>query len=172
MSWVLRYVPRVKRIVMRMLPTYEGYSDFDDMLSCGVLGLMDAVEKYDISREVKFEHYAATRIRGEIIDNIRKQDWAPSSLRRKIKQISDAYIELENKLMRSATDYEVAEYLDMDEKELNKILGQTQMFNIVHFEKMMQDNSAWENVIRSDDESFEDVIEKKETIEGFRSLYR
>ena len=162
---VLRYVPRVKSIVLRMMPTYEGYSSFDDMLSCGILGLMDAVEKFDVSRDVKFEYYAATRIRGEIIDNIRKQDWAPSSLRRKIKAISNAYIELENKLMRTVTDQEVAEYLEMDEEELQKILGKSQMFNVIHFEEMMQDDSSWENTVQSDDDSFVDEIEKKETVD-------
>jgi len=162
---VLRYIPNVKRIVKRMMPTYEGYSNFDDMLSCGVLGLMDAIDKYDAARGVKFEYYATTRIRGEIIDNIRKQDWAPSSLRRKIKEISDAYISLENKLMRSASDYEVAEYLGMDADDVNKILGQSQMFNVVHFEMMMQDNSAWESAVPSHGESFEEEIEKKESVE-------
>ena len=158
-------MPRVKSIVLRMMPTYEGYSSFDDMLSCGILGLMDAVEKFDVSRDVKFEYYAATRIRGEIIDNIRKQDWAPSSLRRKIKAISNAYIELENKLMRTVTDQEVAEYLEMDEEELQKILGKSQMFNVIHFEEMMQDDSSWENTVQSDDDSFVDEIEKKETVD-------
>ena len=162
---VLLYAPRVKNIVLRLLPTYKGYSSYDDMLSCGILGLMDAVEKYDITRDVKFEYYAAMRIRGEIIDNIRKQDWAPSSLRRKIKSISNAYVELENKLMREATDLEVAEFLGMDEQELQKTLGKAQMFNVIHFEEMMQDDAAWEKTVQSNADSIEDQIENKEMVD-------
>lgn len=162
---VLRYAPRVKNIVLRLIPTYKSYSSYDDMVSCGILGLMDAIEKFDITRAVKFEFYAATRIRGEIIDNIRKQDWAPSSLRRKIKAISNAYIELENKLMRAATDTEVAEYLGMDEDKLHKTLGKSQMFNIIHFEEMMNDDVAWKKTIKSDADSIEEEIEKKEMVE-------
>ena len=106
-----------------MVPTFRGYSSYDDMLSCGILGLMDAIEKYDASKNVKFEYYATMRIKGEIIDNIRKQDWAPSSLRRKIKAISNACSELEHKYHRTPTDEEIAEYLGMDEAEVQKILG-------------------------------------------------
>lgn len=61
---VLHYMYLVKRIVYRLLPTYEGYSNFDDLLSCGVLGLIDAINKFDIKREIQFEHYATMRIRG------------------------------------------------------------------------------------------------------------
>lgn len=162
---VLRYIVRVKNIVLRMMPTYKGYSNYDDMLSCGILGLMDAIEKYEIKRKIKFEYYATMRIRGEIIDYIRKQDWAPSSLRRKIKTISNAYSDLENKLFRQATDKEVAEYLDMDQEELQKTLGKSQMFNVVHFEEMVQGDSAWENTIKDQTESFEQELENRETIE-------
>ncbi len=162
---VMRYVPRVKSIVMRMMPTYQGYCNYDDMLSCGVLGLMDAIDKYDISRDVKFEYYATMRIKGEIIDNIRKQDWAPSSLRRKIKEISNAYTELENKLLREPTDSEVAEHLNMDDKELQKTLGKAQMFNIIHFEEMVSDDFSSEVSIQDTNVSLEKEIENKEMIE-------
>lgn len=162
---VMRYIPRVKAIVLRMMPTYQGYFNYDDMLSCGIIGLMDAIEKYDISRDVKFEYYATMRIKGEIIDNIRKQDWAPSSLRRKIKEISNAFAELENKLLREPSDVEVAEYLKMDERELQKTLGKAQMFNIIHFEEMIQDDFSWEASVQDPKESLEKEIENKEMIE-------
>lgn len=162
---VLRYMHCVKNIVLRLMPTYKGYSDYDDMLSCGILGLMDAIDKYDSDREVKFEYYAAKRIRGEIIDFIRKQDWAPSSLRRKIKAISNAYSELESKLHRAPQDDEVAKFLDMDEADLHKTLGKAQMFNIVHFEEMVRDDGSWQNTIQDQSDSFEEQFEKRETVE-------
>ena len=162
---VLRYLPQVKSIVLRLMPTYKSYSNYDDMLSCGILGLMDAVEKYDTSRDVKFEYYAAMRIKGEIIDNIRKQDWAPSSLRRKIKAISNAYSELESKLCREPTDGEVARHLDMPEEELHSTLGKSQMFNIIHFEEMVQSDAAWEHTIQSQESTLEEVVENREMVE-------
>lgn len=162
---VLRYLPQVKSIVLRLMPTYKAYSNYDDMLSCGILGLMDAVEKYDVSRDVKFEYYAAMRIKGEIIDNIRKQDWAPSSLRRKIKAISNAYSELENRLCREPTDSEVARHLNMDEEELMSTLGKSQMFNIIHFEEMVQSDTAWEHTVQSQESTLEEEVENRETVE-------
>jgi len=161
---VLRYLSLVKNVVLRLMPTYKAYSNYDDMLSCGVLGLMDAIEKYDISRDVKFEYYAAMRIRGEIIDSIRKQDWAPSSLRRKIKAISNAYYELENKLNREPTDQEVAEHLYMSEADLQSTLGKAQMFNVVHFEEMVQDDSAWEQIAQQQRDSLEEEVESREMV--------
>ena len=159
---VLSYTSLVKRIVLRMLPKFEGHSSFDDMLSNGIIGLMDAVEKFDMKRNVKFEHYATMRIRGEIIDQIRKQDWAPSSLRRKIKTISNAYNELENTLYRTPTEDEVANYLEIGIEDLQKIIQKAHMFNIVHFEEMMNKNSFSISSISDRGESVETQIEKKE----------
>jgi RNA polymerase sigma factor for flagellar operon FliA len=165
---VLRYIDQVKSIVLRMVPTYKGYSSYDDMLSCGILGLMDAIEKYDPDKNVKFEYYAAMRIKGEIIDNIRKQDWAPSSLRRKIKAISNAASELENRLNRTPTDGDIAEYLGMDEEEVQKTLEKSHMFNIVYFEEMTQDDHLWENA--DPDVSMEEQIEGSEMVKMLGSF--
>lgn len=161
---VLHYLPQVKSIVLRLMPTYKAYSNYDDMLSCGILGLMDAIEKFDINRDVKFEYYAAMRIRGEIIDNIRKQDWAPSSLRRKIKAISQAYYDLENQYSREPTDKEVADYLNMEEDDLHSTLGKSQMFNIIHFEELVQSDNVWELSIQSQSASIEEEVESREMV--------
>mgnify|MGYP000256503501 CR=1 FL=1 len=160
---VMHYIEQVKSIVLRMVPTYRGYSSYDDMLSCGILGLMDAIEKYDPGKNVKFEYYAAMRIKGEIIDNIRKQDWAPSSLRRKIKAINGAVSELENRYSRTPTDVEIARYLGMDEEEVQKTLEKSHMFNIIYFEEMTQDDHLWETA--DPDESMEEKIEGSEMIQ-------
>ncbi len=159
---VLHYMYLVKRIVYRLLPTYEGYSNFDDLLSCGVLGLIDAINKFDIKREIQFEHYATMRIRGEIIDHMRKQDWAPSSLRRKIQAITSAYSELENVLQREPKDQEVAEHLDMDERELQKIIGKMHMFNVMHFEELINNECSLAQVVQDKGETPEERLENKE----------
>ena len=159
---ILHYLYLVKSIVLRMMPTYEGYSNYDDLLSCGVLGLIDAINKYDIKRDVKFEYYASMRIKGEIIDHIRKQDWAPSSLRRKIQAIGNAYSELEKSLLRVPTDQEVAAYMDMEEDELLKIVEKTHIFNVIHFEEMLTDDYSLGHTIQDKGELPEEHLENKE----------
>lgn len=159
---VMHYIDQVKSIVLRMVPTYGAYSSYDDMLSCGILGLMDAIDKYDASKNVKFEYYAAMRIKGEIIDNVRKQDWAPSSLRRKIKAISNACGELEYRYHRTPTDEEIAEYLGLDEDKVQKTLEKSHMFNIIYFEEMTQDDHLWESP--DPNESMEETVERGEMV--------
>ena len=159
---VLNYIYLVKSIVFRMLPTYGSYSNYDDLVSCGVIGLIDAIDKFDIKRDVKFEYYASMRIKGEIIDHIRKQDWAPSSLRRKIQEIGNAYTELEKKLFREPTDTEVAEYINMEVDELQRIMEKTHTFNIVHFEEMLTDDYSVGQTIPDESEGPQERIEKEE----------
>ena len=161
---VMEYIGQVKSIVLRMVPTYRGYSSYDDMLSCGILGLMDAIEKYDPGKNVKFEYYAAMRIRGEIIDNIRKQDWAPSSLRRKIKAINNAANELENSLSRSPTDEEIASHLGMEEEEVQKTLEKSHMFNIVYFEEAMEEKVEGSEMVEMLGGFIESLSEKERMV--------
>ncbi len=161
---VLHYLYLVKNIVFRMLPTYENYSNYDDLTSCGVLGLMDAVEKFDINRAVKFEYYASMRIKGEIIDHIRRQDWAPYSFRKKIKAIGAAYNEMENSLSREPTDKEVADHLNMKEEELHKVIEKSYMFNVVHFEEMLSENFTLGDTIQDKGETPEEHVENEEVI--------
>ena len=138
---LVHYLPLVKKVVSRMMPTYDSYNDFDDMYSCGVIGLMDAIDKFEPSRDVKFEHYAKLRVRGEIIDQMRKQDWAPSSLRRKIKTIGNTFTDLEMKNGRPASDTEVAQALSMEVDDVRKTLEQSHTFNIMHFEEFLNESS-------------------------------
>ncbi len=159
---VLEYIYLVKCIVRRLMPTYEGYANYDDLLSSGVLGLIDAIDKYDASKEVKFEYYASMRIKGEIIDHIRKQDWAPSSLRRKIQAIGNAYVELENAFMREPTDEEVAQSLGMNQKQMQGILNKSHMFNVLHFEEQISEGQPIGNLVKDDKLTPEEQFEKKE----------
>lgn len=145
---VVRYVYLVKKIAFRMASPYDSASNYDDLVSCGVFGLMDAIKRYDINRQVKFEYYASMRIKGEIIDYIRKQDWPPSSLRRKVKMISNAYEEMEAKLGRAPLDAEVAQALGLDETDLHKTMAQSHMFNVIHFEETLSEGFSWADIIQ------------------------
>lgn len=141
---LLHYVPLVRRIVLRMMPTYNAYNEFDDLVSCGIMGLMDAIEKFDIEQGVRFSTYASLRIRGEIIDQMRKSDWAPSSLRRKINSINQAMEKLEMEHGRSVSEEEIASSLGMSESEVTEALEKSYIFNIMHFEDMLSD--TWTSI--------------------------
>ena len=133
---LIHYAVLVKIIVNRLVPTHGRHAEYEDLINNGIIGLMDAIEKFDPARQVKFETYASLRIRGEIIDHMRRQDWAPASLRKKIKQVSVAMASLEDKLSRQPTDEELAESLGMNVPDLLKTLEATQSLNILYIEEL------------------------------------
>ncbi|NLT14812.1 MAG: FliA/WhiG family RNA polymerase sigma factor [Clostridiales bacterium] len=134
---ISHYLYIVGIVVKRLMPQYKDYSEKDELMSCGVIGLIDAVNKFDQSFGVKFQTYATVRIRGEIIDYMRKQDWAPSSLRKKISSIQQAYESLEARYNRKPTEREIADYLNVKESVVQKVMQKTHMFNLVYFESML-----------------------------------
>ena len=104
---ILEYASLVK-IVAGRLNMYLGYAvEYDDLVGYGIFGLIDAIDKFDSSKEVKFETYASLRIRGAILDQIRKMDWIPRSLRQKQRKIDAAITKLESQFGRNATDEEI-----------------------------------------------------------------
>lgn len=159
---VMNYIHLVKTIVLRMMPTYRKHVDFDDLMSCGLLGLMDAVDKFDAEKQVKFETYASLRIKGEIIDQIRKQDWAPISLRQKIKKIEEGFSQLEAKNGRSASEAEVAEYVSMSVDDVKKTLDESHTFNMVCLDEILVDRMNSEEMLASNADNPEENYENKE----------
>lgn len=121
---IVEYAPLVKyiahRIAMRLPPQIE----VDDLINSGILGLIDAIEKFDPSREVKFKTYAEIRIKGAILDELRAMDWIPRSIRKVINRLVDAYHELEQQLGRPARDEEIAEQLGLEIEEFYELLKQ------------------------------------------------
>ena len=159
---VLHYVNLVKYIVYRMLPTYRKHVETDDLMSCGLLGLMDAIDKFDPGKEVKFETYATLRIKGEIIDQIRKQDWAPISLRKKIKKVEEGFATLESLLGRSATEAEVAGHIDMPVDDVKKVLDDSYTFNLISIDEMLIERLTGEDKIISREITPEEKFENEE----------
>ena len=149
---LLNYGYLVKWIVRRMMPKYNNYNEYDDLVSCGMLGLIDAVEKFDVKHEVKFETYAVSRVRGEILDYMRSQDWASPSLRKKISAITSAYEAFENANPGQPADADVASSLGMPVEQVQKILAQTHMFNLVNFEDALSSGN-YESEIRGKEEN-------------------
>ena len=134
---VMQYVHLVKTIVYRMVPTYKKHVEFDDLMSCGIMGLMDAIDRFRPDKEVKFETYASLRIKGEIIDQIRKQDWIPISLRQKIKRVEEAFSILETTYGRIPAEQEVADYLGIKKADLQKTLDEGHMLNVIAIDDEM-----------------------------------
>src|SRR5215831_4552168 len=110
---IMEYAPLIKFIAQKIAVRLPSNIELDDLISSGVIGLMDAIEKYDPTRDNKFKTYAEFRIRGAILDELRAQDWVPRSVRDKAKMLDRALIELEAQLGRNATEEEIATKLNM-----------------------------------------------------------
>jgi len=159
---LLNYGYLVKWIVRRMMPKYNNYNEYDDLVSCGMLGLIDAVDKFELKHEVKFETYAVTRIRGEILDYMRSQDWASPSLRKKINAINTAYELYEAQNLNRSVDQDVADSLGMPVEQVHKILNQTHMFNLVNFEDALGSMNPEAEIRNQDEKTPEDDLLEKE----------
>ncbi len=114
--------------------------EYEDLVSYGIFGLIDAVDKFDYTKGIKFETYASLRIRGSILDQIRKMDWIPRSLRQKQKKIDNALASLETRLGRNATELELAEEIGISEEELLVWQGQTNLTNIISLGEFVDTN--------------------------------
>jgi len=125
------YARIVKYVAGRMAIGLPHYVEFNDLISAGLLGLIQAIDNFDHQRGIKFETYAIPRIRGSILDELRSQDWFPRSLRRKAKQLEEAYSTLEVKLGRPATDAEVAKKLNIKVEELDSMVGEVSIATIM-----------------------------------------
>lgn len=110
---IMDYAPLIRFVAQRISARLPSNIDTDDLISAGVIGLMDAIEKYDPGRDNKFKTYAEFRIRGAILDELRSQDWVPRSVRDKAKRIDRTYAALEQKLGRSVSDSEISDEMGM-----------------------------------------------------------
>ena len=135
---ILEYADLIKFVAGRLSIYFGGNVEYDDLIGYGVFGLIDAIEKFDPNKKVKFETYASLRIRGAIIDSIREQDWAPRSLRKKSKDLEKSISELENRLGRAASDQEVAEHMGVSLDELNKIVQDANMSQMVSLDDYLE----------------------------------
>ena len=134
---ILNYSPLVKYVAGRVAVGLPANIEQSDLISYGIFGLIDAIEKYDQSRGIKFETYAISRIRGAIIDELRAIDWVPRSVRFKAREVEKAYQALENKLKRPPSDAEIAEEMGITVDELNHIYTQLSTVSMVALDELM-----------------------------------
>jgi RNA polymerase sigma factor for flagellar operon FliA len=161
---IIEYAPLVKLVAGR-LSMYLGYNvEYDDLVGYGTFGLIDAVDKFDYSKGVKFETYASLRIRGAILDQIRKMDWIPRSIRQKQRKIDMAYQSLEQKYGRLASDDEIAMELEISIDELENWQNQTKITNIISLDEFMEQGteSKVEQSLTADFDQPDRIVEKQE----------
>jgi RNA polymerase sigma factor for flagellar operon FliA len=133
---ILHYSPLVKYVAGRISASLPQNVDTADLVSYGIFGLIDAIEKFDITREIKFETYAIARIKGAIIDELRALDWVPRSVRSRARELERAYVELENALKRVPSDEEVAKHLGISLDDLADLLTQLSYTSVVALEEL------------------------------------
>jgi RNA polymerase sigma factor for flagellar operon FliA len=139
---ILEYAPLIKFIAQKIAVRLPSNIELDDLISSGVIGLMDAIDKYDSTRDNKFKTYAEFRIRGAILDELRAQDWVPRSVRDKAKLLDRTTIELEAELGRSAADEEIAERLHMTMDEFHDLVNQVRPVSVLSID----DSNTFSNV--------------------------
>jgi RNA polymerase sigma factor for flagellar operon FliA len=120
--FIRQYAPLVKYVAGKVAVGMPHSVEFDDLVGFGVFGLLDAIEKFDPDKNVKFKTYAVTRIRGAIFDELRSIDWVPRSVRQKTREVEEAIGSLEAQLGRTATDQEIADSMGMSESEFIKTM--------------------------------------------------
>ena len=138
---VVKYIPLVKYVVGKMITNLPRNVEYDDLVEYGIIGLLDAVEKYDLNKEITFKTYAVTRVRGSIYDELRSQDWVPRSVRKMVKDVEKAYVALEVELKRVPTEEEVAKYLDLPLKNLEEIYAKADLGNMSSLDDVVYDGN-------------------------------
>ena len=134
---ILHYAPLVTAVASRVGMRLPSSVEQADLVSYGMFGLIDAIEKYELDRAVKFETYASARIRGAIIDELRAMDWVPRSVRTKARAVDRAYAELESELHRTPNEVEVAARLELGVGELRAVFTQLSTVNVVALDELV-----------------------------------
>ncbi len=135
---ILNYAALVRYVAGRLGTSLPAHVDEGDLVSYGLLGLIGAIERYDPSREIKFETYAIARIKGSIIDELRSLDWVPRSVRSRAREIERAMVELENKLKRAPSDEEVAAHIGISESDFQDSLTAISRSSVAALDELWQ----------------------------------
>jgi RNA polymerase sigma factor FliA len=167
--FIKQYAPLVKYVAGKVAVGMPSNVEFDDLVGFGVFGLLDAIDKFDPDKNVKFKTYAVTRIRGSIFDELRSIDWVPRSVRQKTREIEDTIVRLESKLGRTASDTEIAGALGVSEDEFQQTLFKISGTSIMSLNDVWYSGDDSERIsigdsIESPSSLNPDVIVEKEEI--------
>ena len=161
---ILHYAPMIKYVVGRMSIYVGNAVDFDDLVSYGIFGLIDAIDKFDYHKGAKFETYAGLRIRGAVLDGLRSLDWVPRTLRQKSRQLDEAYSQLEADLGREPTNAELAEKLGVPAEEIDEEIKKSSLMALISLDDYLEGNHETSSAQPADDnsETPENIFEHKE----------
>ena len=134
---ILEHMAQIKYIAQRISTKLPAHVELNDLVSTGVLGLLDAIDKFDSNRGVKFKTYAELRIKGAILDSLRNLDWAPRSLRKKSKDLEKVCHDLEQRLGRPATDKEICDEMGITLDEFYELVDQLKGLNLGSFQELV-----------------------------------
>ena len=163
-------LPLIKHIAHRVAIRLPNNVEIRDLINAGVLGLMDAIDKFEPERNVKFKTYAEVRIRGAILDSLRDLDWAPRSLRKKSKDLERMYTDLSQKLGRPATDEEVSEAMGGNIEDFHALVDQLHGLTIGSFENLSDSEDSENYINYYPDDGSNDPYTKFESNELTRLL--
>ncbi|MFA6498107.1 MAG: FliA/WhiG family RNA polymerase sigma factor [Desulfurivibrionaceae bacterium] len=135
---ILTYTPLIKYIAARLAARLPAQVSLDDLISCGIIGLIDAINKFDVSKNVQFKTYAEFRVKGAMLDELRALDWVPRSVRRKTTDLEKAYADIEKQTGRPATDEEVAQTMGLALDDFYKLLDETKSVTFMDIEFLRQ----------------------------------
>ena len=160
---VLEHTALIRYIVNRIAVRLPSHIDLDDLHNTGVIGLMDAIDKYDPNKNCKFKTYAEFRIKGAILDQLRSLDWVPRSIRQKSRRLEQAYSEVEQRLGRSATENEIADSLGIQLHEFHFLVNQVRGISMVNLDELRAGGD-------SDQPLYGDIFEDVKAENPFASL--
>ncbi len=160
---ILEHTALIRYIVNRIAVRLPSHIDLDDLHNTGVIGLMDAIDKYDPGKNCKFKTYAEFRIKGAILDQLRSLDWVPRSIRQKSRRLEQAYSEVEQRLGRSATDSEIAQSLGIELEEFHFLLNQVRGISMVNLDELRSGGDP-------DQPAYGDIFEDVKSENPFASL--
>lgn len=157
-AFIRQYMPLVKYVAGKVAVGMPGNIEFDDLVGFGQFGLLDAINKFDPEKNVKFKTYAVTRIRGAIFDELRQMDWVPRSVRQKSREIEDTIVELESRLGRTASDEEIASAMNMSLDDFHHAMLKVSGTSVLSL------NDVWYSGEDSDKMSIGDSIESPSSL--------
>ncbi len=157
---VEQHAPLVRKIAYHLKSRLPANIIVDDLIQSGMIGLLEAAKKYDATQGASFETYASIRIRGAMLDDVRKNDWAPRSVHRNSRKVAEVVRKIENEKGRDARDSEIAEALDMDLNEYNHILQDTCGHKILSFEEVGSSSESMLDSIPSSQNGLLDDLQK------------
>lgn len=166
---IIHYSELVKFIAGRLYIKYNKNVDYDDIMSCGIIGLIDAIEKFDLEKNIKFETYAGIRIRGAIVDELRNLDWVPRSIRKKYNDVEKAMSKLQSTHSMGYTDEQLAQELGIEMDELPDLLRDINVYGLVSLEEKFENQIGFD-IKSEEDSSPETIMEANEMIDIIRNL--